>query len=92
MGGARKSSSLSDMDLSEVLTEMDLTLSVMDCSEREPLEGELGVVLDSDPGATPITLVWRLVGQQSRNLDWETPCNLYEGHLGCDNVFLVCNN
>lgn len=75
MGRARRSSSLSDMDLSDMLTETDLVLSVMDWSERDPREGEL-VKVDSDPGATPITDVWRLVAQLSRNLDWLTPCSL----------------
>lgn len=75
VGVARRSSSLSDMDLSDMLTETDLMLSVMDWSERDPLEGELEIA-DSVPGATPMTVVCRLVGQLSRNLDCVTPCSL----------------
>ena len=74
-----KSSSASDMDRSdtdrpETLPEVE-TLSEM-TSEMDPLEAELGIPPASEPWTTPITLVCRLVGEASRNLDWMTPWSL----------------
>ena len=81
MGGVvSSSSSLSDMDLSdtdflEIRGEGAGLEEEMEWSEREP-EMEPLEARPSGPWTTPITLVWRLLGQASRNLDWATPCSL----------------